>query len=260
MTLSNTADTACAKVLNVMTSDVSSGIIQLDTIPAKFNPLSAFPEESCIWCYHNDDNAFYCPFDPTIGTVNIANFYANHSEGGSTRAIGKYSHAEGRQTIADIRYSHAEGSHCFAGGMAAHCEGFGTPTSLNTANGQASHCEGMQNKAFGIASHAAGYKSCANDDVSYVWSGISSATTSSHGEGTYTVDPKNGVNGFYIGNMSLGQLVDGCMDVIKVYSATSADVVNSTGTLSANSIKSAVQKAGSAHVLQLQNDVSVDFS
>lgn len=76
-----------------------------------------------IEAFNKDDNALYCPSDPTIGSSIIHNFYANHAEGGSVKAIGKYTHAEGRRTTADNRYSHAEGDGSFAGRMAAHAEG-----------------------------------------------------------------------------------------------------------------------------------------
>ncbi len=86
--------------------------------------LSSLTEEQCIDLWENDDNAFYVAGFPEIGNTVVKNFYAQHVEGGSSRAVGKYTHAEGRDNIADIRYSHAEGSHNIAAGMASHAEGF----------------------------------------------------------------------------------------------------------------------------------------
>jgi len=281
MTVESVAKTSCVMIVgDPVQESLTAGWVQVNEIPVAFKDkkISAdlSTESMYIDCYLSDDNAFYCPFDPTIGATNIDNFYANHAEGGSTKAIGKYSHAEGRQTIADIRYAHAEGSHCFAGGMASHCEGFGRSMDLNVALGQASHCEGDNNKALGDASHveggnniaagqyshAGGYKARAMHKSSYVWNGITATTAaiSSHGDGTYTVNPTGGINGFYIGSTSLGTLVQNGANTIKVYSATSVDVVNSSGTQQTTSLKDAVNKAGTANVIQLQNDITVDFT
>lgn len=227
MTVESVAATSCTYVVgDPVQESLTAGWAYLNVIPDAFKQkkISAVltSESMYIDCYLSDDNAFYCPLDPTIGAVNIDNFYANHAEGGSTKAIGKYSHAEGRQTIADIRYAHAEGSHCFAGGMASHCEGFGNALDLNVALGFASHCEGNENKAIGDASHAEGYRTRATGkrshaagtnahaahDFSFVWNGIAAAShitvISSHAPGTFTVNPQGGINGFYIGNTSLG--------------------------------------------------------
>lgn len=261
MTLESVAETSCTHVVGATQESLTAGWVQLDILPTSFNKCSSYSEASCIACYISDDNAFYCPFDPSIGVTNINTFYGNHAEGGSTQAIGKYSHAEGRDTTADIRYAHAEGSHCFAGGMGSHVEGFGTHGDKNTALGQGSHSEGSRTKAFGVASHAegsmtiaagryshaAGYNARAMHDNSYVWS--SGKTISSPGDGTYTINPTDGINGFYIGSTSLWTLVQGGADAIKVYSTTSVDVINSNGTTHYNSLKNAVNNAGTANVI-----------
>ena len=148
-------------------------------------PLSAYQD----W-FINDDNAFYCASDPTIGYEVIPSFYGQHCEGGSTRAIGKYTHAEGRRTTAGERYAHAEGDGSKAYGQASHAEGFETKASgkyghsegyqstasgstshaegyQTTASGSHSHSEGQLTKAMGKFSHAQGYKSTALSDYSF---------------------------------------------------------------------------------------------
>ena len=129
------------------------------------------------------------------------NFYGNHAEGGSTKAIGKYSHAEGRATIADVRYSHAEGSFSFAGGMYSHVEGNNC-----TAHGSAAHAEGMENIADGNCSHASGRKASALADNQFVWSGRGAyGADLSAKSGTFCINPTGGLSGFYIGSKSIFQ-------------------------------------------------------
>ena len=113
--------------------------------------LTSLTEAQCIDLWENDDNAFYVAGFPEIGNAVVKNFYAQHVEGGSSRAVGKYTHAEGRDNIADVRYSHAEGSHNIAANMASHAEGFCT-----YAAGRYSHSEGENTEAIGKDSHAEG--------------------------------------------------------------------------------------------------------
>ena len=125
--------------------------------------LSSLTEAQCIDLWENDDNAFYVAGFPEIGNTVVKNFYAQHVEGGSSRAVGKYTHAEGRDNIADVRYAHAEGSHNIAANMASHAEGFYT-----YAAGRYSHSEGDTTKAIGKDSHAEGKLTQANGSCSHV--------------------------------------------------------------------------------------------
>ena len=171
------------KIVNPEQTDLTAGMCFLDGYTKGIVDTGRGQTETCcIWRYENDDNGIYLPVDPSYGNQALRNFYGNHSEGGSTRAIGKYSHAEGRDTVADVRYSHSEGSHTFAGGMAAHSEGFST-------------------RAPGRFSHSAGNNAYADDDISWVWS--SGAKYGSHGYGTFNINPVGGINGFYIGGNPL---------------------------------------------------------
>lgn len=113
-----------SEVLTISAVDATQHIAYFDhALPNGIASLSSKPEIYMKLLFELDDNALYYPKDPTLGNTIIHNFYANHAEGGSVKAIGKYTHAEGRRTIADNRYSHAEGDGSFAGRMAAHAEG-----------------------------------------------------------------------------------------------------------------------------------------
>ena len=125
--------------------------------------LTSLTKAQCIDLWENDDNAFYVAGFPEIGNAVVKNFYAQHVEGGSSRAVGKYTHAEGRDNIADVRYSHAEGSHNIAANMASHAEGFCT-----YAAGRYSHSEGENTEAIGKDSHAEGKSTQANGSCSHV--------------------------------------------------------------------------------------------
>lgn len=156
---SDTAGTSCMFVTAVSAGTgeyLSCGSISVSTIPSELAMCSAYTEEECLRRYDEDDNGLYLPKDPSNGNLVLGNFFAQHVEGGSSKAIGKYSHAEGRATVADIRYSHAEGTHTFAGGMASHAEGFGWNGSENKAIGRGSHAEGCHTVAIGQGSHAEG--------------------------------------------------------------------------------------------------------
>ena len=110
----------------------------------------------------NGDNALYVPGFPELGNQEVPQFFSQHVEGGSSKAIGKFSHAEGRDTLADSRYSHAEGTMTLAGGIASHAEG-----QENIANGRSSHSEGEHTQAIGRQTHAEGEGSTVYGDYSH---------------------------------------------------------------------------------------------
>ena len=157
-----------SQTLEIEAIDVEKQIVVFKTeLPSIIISARLSSEEEMIYAFDHDDNAIYCPKNPTIGNVVIHNFYANHSEGGSTKAIGKYTHAEGRNAIADMRYSHAEGDSTFAGRMASHAEGQNTMANGNYSHSEgrktyvdnlatAAHAEGIQTSAFSEYSHAEG--------------------------------------------------------------------------------------------------------
>lgn len=102
------------------------------------------------------------------------------AHGNSVSAIGRGCHAEGRATIAGGTVTT----------FAAHSEGWNTSAFANY-----SHAEGVH---VGIPSA---------DKFAYAWNGVSAASASggysSHGEGTFNINPSGGLNGFYIGDTPL---------------------------------------------------------
>lgn len=154
-----------SNMLNSQFSTISSIDGNIVTFKQAFDPLikslSSASEAQLIALVKDDDNAFYCPADATIGNT-VMNFYGQHAEGGSVHAIAQYSHAEGRGSIAEGRYSHAEGNITTAGGAGAHSEGMKTQ-----ALGNRSHAEGESAKALATGSHAEGYYTVASKQYSH---------------------------------------------------------------------------------------------
>ena len=177
------------------------------------------------------------------GGTTASGHYA-HSEGYGTLANEEGSHAEGRWSYASGKFAHAEGgsyngSSYLSGGWAAgngsHAEGLQT-----YAKGIAGHAEGYAVSAIGNYSHAAGYQSIANADNSYangvqvsamnyrsialgyntsttnqgqfVWNGYTSkqkSYTPSHEiQGSFNINPTDGLSGFYIGNKNLASYLN----------------------------------------------------
>lgn len=144
--------------------------------------LSANTTDDFIKMFYTDDNALFQNEFPNEGNVVIQNFYGNHAEGGSVRAIGRYSHAEGRNNVAEGRYSHAEGSHNTSGGLASHTEGM-----YCFARGNRSHAECSNTSALGSYSHAEGYYTKAAGQTSHAEGGNTESNGNySHAEGQYT--------------------------------------------------------------------------
>ena len=141
------------------------------------------------------------------GANTFASGQQSHAEGENTQALGAKSHAEGYNTIADGWASHAEGAdYTYAGGQKSHAEGGST-----SAFGACSHTEGRSTIARACYSHVEG--ACAEslcaegfeDEYSYVWSGvydISKNRYPSHGAGSFSINPKESTNGFFIGDKS----------------------------------------------------------
>ncbi len=71
----------------------------------------------------------------------------------------------------------------------------------------AAHAEGYNTKALGDVSHAAGINVDVNEDYAFGWNGDRMASYSSHGAGTFNINPKNGLSGFYIGQDNFIQCV-----------------------------------------------------
>ena len=109
-------------------------------------------------------------------------------------AIGYQSESTANNTLAN-------GQLCKAGGAASHAEGYGSQTTQQR-------------------SHADGYYAKANHAYSYVWNGDTSTSTTgyaSNGVGTYSINPVDSINGFYIGSKTLAQYLDEACDVSAAY-------------------------------------------
>ena len=136
------------------------------------------------------------------GGRTTASGHYSHTEGGSTTASGAFSHAEGGSTTASGAYSHAEGVGTTASGFSSHAEGGRT-----TSSGDYSHAEGGSTTASGDYSHAAGYMAQTRniDAYSFAWNGDETRTDqySSHGPGTFNINPYGGLDGFWIGEQTL---------------------------------------------------------
>ena len=116
----------------------------------------------------------------TIGNREYSRDVGNGSlaNGFNVSASGAFSHAEGTETIASGNYSHAEGG--------------------NTT-------------ASGYLSHAAGYMAQTRevDAYSFAWNGDRARIDqySSHGPGTFNINPLDGIKGFYIGEENLASIM-----------------------------------------------------
>lgn len=139
------------------------------------------------------------------GLGTIASGYGSHAENVSTKATNMDSHAEGYRTEANGLYSHAEGYFTESNGNQGHSEG-----AYTHANGGVSHAEGHTCTADGWVSHASGYKVNVKSGYTYAWKGIKEDDNilSVDREGTFNIFPKGGINGFYIGDESLEQILD----------------------------------------------------
>lgn len=145
------------------------------------------------------------------GTSTTASGQYSHAEGSGTTASVFYSHAEGGNTKASGNYSHSEGSGTIASGLYSHAEGSGTK-----AEGSGSHAEGSGTTASGDYSHTEGFKAQTkpDDKYAYSWNGEETRAEpySSHGKGTFNVNPEGGLSGFYIGEQKLSEVMAGKAD------------------------------------------------
>lgn len=146
-----------------------------------------------------------------------------HAEGNVCSATADYSHAEGNKCSATADYSHAEGLQSSASGICSHAEG-----RSSTSAGSYAYANGFWAFANGDYSFALGYKVKTGEDAksgsrAFAWNGDATIEHyfSSHGEGSFNINPKGGVLGFYIGDLNLQQIIDA--RVKELVKATAAD-------------------------------------
>ena len=203
---------------NIRFEKSSSGLYFIDNPSLGISPLN----------YGNDWGGLAIGNDCRIH--NCAGF----AQGNSAKAVGRYAHAEGFQTIADWG-CHAEGKFNEALGITNHVEGFSNQINNRSAVPNYVHVEGMYNTASGdiYAAHVGG--TCANgvNSYSYTWNGnigdvmdsdgvVSSGADvnrklklytplspySSHGEGTFNINPVGQETGVWIGEKTLADIIE----------------------------------------------------
>lgn len=163
-----------------------------------------------------------------------------HSEGFITHAYSQYSHAEGSHSNTGAKPYISSTTSCNVNTAVSYngnifiCKLSSDPTNVHVpptisssdeyweflgtdtnhfshaegtetnAVGYSSHAEGYATAAFGDYSHAEGYNCIAKHDRSFAWSGNWSQY-SSNADGSFNIDPVNGLSGFYIGKKSLAE-------------------------------------------------------
>lgn len=174
-----------------------------------------------------------------IGLNSLAN-------GNEVDAPGLFSHAEGNITTASGYFSHAEGDYTTASGEFSHAEGSGT-----TASGNYSHAEGVGTIASGNYSHAEGILSQtrAEDLFAFAWNGDDTRSTlyTSHGPGTFNINPVGGLGGFYIGEQTLYAILTTKADKADI-SATNPTFSNAVLAVTTNTIRREVSAALNTYV------------
>ena len=138
--------------------------------------------------------------------------------------VGQNSLGDGFEVAALENYSHAEGGRTTASAFCSHAEGGGT-----RAAGIGSHAEGDNTEAYGDSSHTDGYKSQTLYDHKYAFAwngdGTRSIQYTSHGPGTFNINPAGGLNGFYIGEQTLFAILTNKADKADI-SSTNPTVSN----------------------------------
>ena len=149
-------------------------------------------------------------YDFVSGQFNVA--YGDYSSvSGKRNAVGYMAHGEGMYNRGFGMYSHVEGYGNIAWGYESHAEGKNT-----VATGDNSHSAGYKTWALGKNSHSEGMNAVAKDLNSYTWSGNDGTSTEkttntwyhSHGSGTFNINPKNGLGGFYIGETPFNSILN----------------------------------------------------
>ena len=138
-------------------------------------------------------------------------------------------------------YSLANGNNVTASGQGSHAEGLET-----VASGVYSRADGMFTEALGPGSYALGYmtKALPSHRHAFVWNGIGYSTEKypSNGEGTFNINPINGVYGFYIGDKTLSETISdgvaGKADTTNVYTKAEVDAKVE------NSVREVVRETG----------------
>lgn len=180
-----------------------SNIVRGHPNPSLNNEFASTPlNKTTLWMNHGfDANTMWILGHPELGNLSA---YATgaHAEGYNTIAGRQYSHAEGRETITQGKYAHSEGWDTIAA-WCAHSEGAHT-----SAFGLYSHAQGTRTQARGVGSFAAGVSALTYGDNSFIWNGNPSEYYVRDMKGSFNVNPRFGQYGFYIGDTSIGDMID----------------------------------------------------
>ena len=144
-----------------------------------------------------------------LGCYSAAFGIGSHVEGDNCFAYNTNAVAMGRYTTANGPYAKAEGDNCYAEGTNSYAAG-----SYSTAIGPYTRAIGHYTIATNSYSEAAGRASKAIHNYAYVWSSGDGFNPNnptyyeSHDEGTFNIDPTDGLDGFYIGTNRLADYID----------------------------------------------------
>lgn len=151
--------------------------------------------------------------DNTALTAHVAN--TNNPHGVTAAQVGAVPFVEdasGEKTAVTIgrrrdgervgEYSLANGDLVAASGKYSHAEGYSW-----SASGDYSHAEGVYTISSGTGSHTSGLNSqtLEGHNYAFAWNGDHTRMTpyTSHGAGTFNINPDGGLNGFWIGEQTL---------------------------------------------------------
>ena len=163
-------------------------------------------------------------FSIALGQYSSAYGVGSVAIGGDCFAYGECSSAKGNHSSAFGKYSVVEGDNCSASGESSYASG-----GYSHALGNYSRATGDHTIASNQYSQASGQYVKATNDYAFVWNGAgltprgdhaTPKSTSpdsfedldeyygSHGDGSFNILPDGEVNGFYIGERSLGDYID----------------------------------------------------
>ena len=156
------------------------------------------------------NNAFAANNQNEATGVNSAAFgYKTKAKGEDAFSIGRETIASGNQSFATGQGCEASGHYSFAAGWSAFAEGNSSFALGDTARatGDYSLALGANATAAADISIAMGCGTEVTDEFALAWNGDYQETYSSHGNGTFNINPQGGANGVYIGESTLPEII-----------------------------------------------------
>ena len=213
-------------VIDAFNSSDDVAMLSVDTWSSKLNVGAEL--------FFNDMPEFGVYDNPVTNAISQGRnnvIYADYASsfGSELSSIGKYAHTEGRKNLAEWG-CHAENDRNIAYGVANHVEGRSNFIMPNDEGNRpyVNHVDGYGNTVVGAVrgSTVQGVASEAKHNNSYVWSGvlepmpngalpnygdadyIPETRYKSHQNGSFNINPINGVNGFFIGEQTLQDIIE----------------------------------------------------